>query len=330
MISRPLHRLLAAGLMSMASASAAQTVSDNVVAAAPGRLEGAGDITPVGTGATGVVKTILVKEGDRIKTGQVLVEIDCDLIHAEIREREAQVAAEDINVTRIKAGARDEELAIAISVVRVSEARAEESEKAFQRLLALQEGITSRARILETERDSKMSAAQLLEARQRLRMLQAGARGEDIAEAEAKKGLATASLDHARKRLDQCTVRSRSDGTVLSTSVTPGQYVAATTPSPLLRVVDDRVMRVRAEVDELDLGKVCIGQAAKVTADGFKGISLTGKVTQMSPSMGRRTILSGDPAEKADRDVREVVVTLDSTESRWPIGLRMLVFFMKC
>jgi len=330
MISRVSCGLLAVGLGAMAPTLAAETIPDNVVAAAPGRLEGAGDITPIGTGATGIVKKVLVKEGDWVKAGQVLVEIDCDLIQAEIREREAQVVAEDVNVTRTKAGARDEELAIAISVVRVSEARAGESEKALQRLLALQEGIASRARILEAERDSKMAAAQLLEARQRLRMLQAGARGEDIAEAEAKKALAVAALDHARKRLEQCTVRSRAEGTVLSTSVTPGQYVAATAPSPLLKMVDDRVMRVRAEVDELDLGRVCIGQSAKVTADGFKGISLTGTVTQMSPSMGRRTILSGDPAEKADRDVREVVVTLDSTEARWPIGLRMLVFFMKC
>jgi HlyD family secretion protein len=323
-------RSLLIGLLTIVSAQAADPIDGDIVAAAQGRLEGAADIVPLGTAATGVVKAILVKEGDRVAKGQVVVEIDCDLIKAEIREREAQVATEDIGITRLKAGARDEELAIAISVVRVSEARAEESEKALQRLQSLQEGIASRARILEAERDSKMAAAQLLESRQRLRMLQAGVRGEDLAEAEAKKVTALAALDHVKKRLEQCTVRAPGDGVVLTTNVTAGQYISATTPVPLLRMVDVRVLRVRAEVDEQDVAKICLGQTARVTADGFKGITSTGKVTQMNPGMGRRTILSGDPTEKADRDVREVLVTLDSTESRWPVGLRMLVFFSKC
>jgi HlyD family secretion protein len=221
-------------------------------------------------------------------------------------------------------------LAIAISVLRVAEARADEADKAFQRVSSLQEGVVTKARLQEAERDSKMAAAQVLEARQRLRMLQAGARGEDIIEAEAKKAVAAAGLDTARARLDQCTVRSPLAGTVLSTAVTPGQYISATMASPLLKMVDDSILRVRAEVDEHDLQKICVGQRAILTADGFRGVSLSAKVTQINPGMGRRTVLSGDPAEKSDRDVRETLLTLDPSETRWPIGLRVVAFFLKC
>jgi multidrug efflux pump subunit AcrA (membrane-fusion protein) len=139
-----------------------------------------------------------------------------------------------------------------------------------------------------------------------------------------------AGVDQARARLDQCTVRALSDGIVLTTNVTPGQYISAVTPQLLLRMVDDTVLRVRAEVDERDLRKICLGQRAKVTADGYKGDTLTAMVSQINPGMGRRTILTGERGERADRDVREILLTLDSTSARWPIGLRVLVFLLDC
>lgn len=302
----------------------------DIIASAPGRVEGANDVMPIGTAATGVIREVLVKEGDHVSKGQALVLFDCRVIEAEIKQREAEAAAADLNLTRLKSGARDEDVAIAMASVTVSEARADEAERAFQRIRSLPEGIASRARIQETERDSKMAAAQLLEARGRLQLLQAGARGEDIVEAEAKTAAAHAGVEQARARLDQCTVRALVDGRILTTNATPGQYISSASPTLLLRMVDDSVLRVRAEVDERDLQKVCLDQRANVTADGYRGESLPAKVTQINPGMGRRTILTGERTERADRDVRELLLTLEAGETRWPIGLRVLVFFLKC
>jgi multidrug resistance efflux pump len=330
MITRWLKSVLVIGILVSPPVSAKEPDDADVVASAPGRIEGASDVMSIGTGATGVIDKVLITEGDRVTKGQALVQISCKAIEAELRQREAEAAASDVALVRLKAGARDEEVAIQVAVVGVSEARATEAKNTFDRLTSLPDGVTSRAKLLESERDSKMAAAELLEARGRLRMLQAGARGEDIAEAEAKNASAAAAVDQSRARLDQCTVRAPVDGTVLTTNATPGQFVAATSASILLKMVDDRVQRVRAEVDERDLQKVCVGQHAKVAADGFKGVSLSGTVTLIDPGMGRRTVLSGDRGEKADRDVRELLVTLESEEIRWPIGLRVLVFFSKC
>jgi HlyD family secretion protein len=330
MIAQWLHGVVVMGILTGTPIVAKEAGQDDIIASAPGRVEGANDVMPIGTAATGVIREVLVKEGDHVTKGQVLVQFDCRGIEAEVRQREAEVTAADLALTKLQSGARDEDVAIAMSAVTVSEARADEAEKAFQRLKSLQEGIASRARIQETERDTKMAAAQLLEARERLRLLQAGARGEDIIEAEAKKAAAQAAVDQARARLDQCTVRALVNGIILTTNATPGQYISSTAPALLLRMVDDSILRVRAEVDERDLQKVCLGQRAQVTADGFKGASLPAKVTQINPGMGRRTILTGERTERADRDVRELLLTLESGETRWPIGLRVLVFFLKC
>ena len=329
MIARGIYGIFLLALVA-APVSAKEPGQGDVVASAPGRIEGAADVMPIGTAATGVIGELLVKGGDRVTKGQVLVRINCAAIEAEVRQREAEGAAADIAFNRLNAGARDEEVAIAEAAVGVSEARADEAEKAFRRLSTLQEGVAARARVQETERDFKMATAQLLEARQRLRMLQAGARGEDVLEAEARKAAATAAFDQARARLDQCSVRAPVDGTVLMTNATPGQFVTSAAPTVLLTMVDDSALRVRAELDEHDLQKVCDGQRARVTADGFKGVSLAAKVTQINPGMGRRTILTGERAEKSDRDVRELMLMLETGQARWPIGLRVLVLFLKC
>jgi multidrug resistance efflux pump len=329
MIERCLPGILIVALS--ASPIVAEPAKDGVVALAPGRLEGASDVIPVGTAVSGIVAELGVKYGDRVTKGQVLVQIDCKAIRAEVRQREAEAMVADVALSRVKAGARDEETAIAMAVVRVAEARAEEAERTYRRLSTLQEGIASRARILEMERDSKMAAAQLLEARMRLRMMEAGARGEDVIEAEAKKAAAIAAVDQALGRLSNCTIVAPIDGLVLMTNVAPGQFVEASVGAgPLLRMVDDGFFRVRAELDEQDLQKVCLAQRAEVTADGWRGVSLPAKVTQISPNMGRRTILSSDRAEKIDRDIRQVLLTLDTKETPWPIGLRVLVSFLKC
>jgi multidrug resistance efflux pump len=310
---------------------AAQPAKDRFVVSAPGRVGGAGDVIPIGTSVSGIVEELLIKNGDRVTKGQVLVQINCRAIQAEIRQREAEATVADVVLSRVKAGARDEETAIAMAVVRVAEARAEEAERTFRRLSTLQEGIASRARILEMERDSKMTAAQLLEARMRLRMLEAGARGEDVIEAEAKKAAAIAAIDQARARFSNCTIVAPTDGVVLTTNASPGQFVEASVGAgPLLRMVDDRFLRVRAELDEQHLEKVCLNQRAEVTADGFKGVSLSAEVTQVSPGMGRGTNVTADRAEKSDRDIREVLLRLESKETRWPIGLLVSVSFLKC
>jgi HlyD family secretion protein len=328
MTSRLLYAIVVA--LAYASPTLAQEGKSEggVVASAPGRIEGASDVMLIGTAATGIIREVLVKDGDHVKKDQVLVRVNCAAIEAEVRQRKSEVSGYDVALNRIRAGARDEEIAIASAIVKVSEARAEEADQALQRVMALPPGIASQERITETRRDSKVATATLVQDRQRLRMLEAGARGEDVLEAEAKKDSAVSALDGAVARLEQCTVRAPQDGIVLSTIATPGQFVTSTTPSLLVRLVDDSVLRVRAQVDERDLQKVCLSQHAKVTADGFKNISLTGSVTQIDPGMGRRTIITGERTEKADRDVRELLLTLDAGQPRWPIDLRVLVFFL--
>jgi HlyD family secretion protein len=299
--------------------------------AAPGRIEGATEILRVGTAATGVVSEFLVQEGERVVAGQPLARLDCRVVDAELAARAADAAGAKAAYARVKNGPRPGEIEIAEADVRSAMARATEAKAALQRLLDLPDKtITTRAQLLATERDAKASAAQLDGAKARLAMLRAGSRSEDVDEARARLEVAEATLDQALARQDQCTVRAPIGGIVVQTNATVGEMISPSMPAPVLRLVDDSRLKVRAEVDERDLGHLCMGQEAAVTAEGFKESEYPARVERINPGMGRRSILSADPAEKSDRDVLEVVLSLNDEPRALPIGLRVSVLFRSC
>jgi hypothetical protein len=93
-------------------------------------------------------------------------------------------------------------------------------------------------------------------------------------------------------------------------------------------MADISVRRIRAEVDERDVSKVRVGQKVLITSDALQNQQLQGVVGQISDTMGRKKILSGDPSEKADRDVLEAMIDLNG-EIKLPVGMRVTVEFLR-
>jgi len=65
-----------------------------------------------------------------------------------------------------------------------------------------------------------------------------------------------------------------------------------------------------------------------VLADAYPDKKFAGKVSRVGAAMGRKKVRTGDPAEKSDRDVLEVLIDLDETEKHLVVGLRMSVQFL--
>jgi HlyD family secretion protein len=110
----------------------------------------------------------------------------------------------------------------------------------------------------------------------------------EAAEAEARVAAANlssarAGLDRARINLRYAIIQSPIDGIVLDRAVDPGQTVAASLNAPTLFTIagDLRQMRVRAAVDEADIGKVREGQAATFTVDAYPDTVFSGSVEQV-------------------------------------------------
>jgi multidrug resistance efflux pump len=223
---------------------------------------------------------------------------------------------------RVRNGPRPDEIAVGEAAVGFSHARADEAQKAFERALAMQEGFTiTTARKLEAQRDARVTAAHLAEARAKLALLRAGSRREDVMEAEAKRNAAT-----VRARLEQCSIRAPVNGTVLSVLANPGQFLSLAVPAPLLQILPEGTLRVRAEIDQRDLARVCENQPAIVTTEAFPNASIRAEVESISPVLIPRTIA----VPGAGKDVEAVILKMETTNLRLPIGVPVMVRFGPC
>ncbi|MBV8751955.1 MAG: efflux RND transporter periplasmic adaptor subunit [Hyphomicrobiales bacterium] len=318
--------LLAAALCAACNASAQ---IDKPVMTAPGRLE-AGSTMPVGAAVSGVIAEVLVHAGDRVTAGQLLVRISCATLEKELDVRKGFLASAQAAFERAVNGPRPEEIGIGLANVGLAEARSEEAGISLHRATSLLEGVTiSKAQLDQAKRDARMAAALLDEARARLALLKAGSRPEDIAEARARRDMAQAQRDEAVATLDHCTVRAPGDGVVLAVPAAPGQFISTAIPATLVSVIDDRKRFVRAEVDERDVGKACVGQHAAITADAFPGTEIAAVAEALAGELTHRTLRATAPEREGDA-VRAVTLGLAEGAPNWPLGLRVLVKFAAC
>ncbi len=193
----------------------------------------------LGVARSGVVLSILVRDGAHVEKGQILMQLDCRPLEKEIGFRAASQAAAEAAYERVRNGPRPEEIAIGEAGVGVAEARAEEARAALDRASAMPIDVAiTRAQLLVIERDDRIASAQLLDARKKLALLRAGSRAEDIAEALARRDAAAAFLDEGKADLEQCSVRAPAPGSVRVVA-TLGEFVSVFSPTPLVQLTTD-------------------------------------------------------------------------------------------
>ena len=200
----------------------------------------------IGAQVSGRVVSVEVDFNDEVKTGQLLAEIDPELFGAEVSQNNAQLRAAQATIK--SAEARRE--AIRVRVERL------------QRLVG----------------DQVASLAELEEARGELSVAEA-----EVGTAKAQIAQIQARLSSARTTLNYTKIYSPIDGVVINRQVEPGQTVASSFNTPVLFVIaqDLTKMRVVAEIDEADVGKVKEGMTAQITVDAFPEDRFEGTVTQI-------------------------------------------------
>jgi ABC exporter DevB family membrane fusion protein len=305
----------------------ASTISEAVLAA-DGRIEGRSEATEVGPPMTGVVESVGVREGQHVAAGAVLAQIWCADLRAETAA--ASASAESLRQERVRLlhGRRYEERQIAGQQVAVAKADLEEATSRLSRMrLLVEKDEMPRVQYDEVVRQFETAQARWRQAQSAEKLASAGPLEEELARIDQQIRAAENHATSLSEQADRCTVRAPFAGTVLRVHIRAGETVSTVFPRALFTMADTSRLRVRAEVDERDIGKVSIGQAVEIAAAGLAS-GIAGSVTSISPMMGRRTVLSGDPAEKSDRDTLEVVAELKSTAVHPAIGLRVTVRFI--
>ena len=94
-----------------------------------------------------------------------------------------------------------------------------------------------------------------------------------------------------------------------------------------MTIGDKKILRVRVDVDETEIGKVHVGQRSYVTADAFAGQKFWGRVVRVGQQLGRKNVRTDEPTERVDTKILETLVELDKG-AQLPVGLRMDAFIL--
>jgi multidrug resistance efflux pump len=305
-----------------------QRRKDVVAIASPGRIEAKSDSIEVGAAMDGVIQSILVKEGQSVARGQVLAKLDCRELQSALPV--AQAEAESLRQVRerLLRGSREEEREAAAERTAAAKAVLAQASSQAERFRKLAESDEiSRSSYDVARRDSGVAEAEYQRAMRNEELVNAGPLPEEVAKADADLQAAEKRVNLSQEKLGKCVIRAPIDATILRVFLRQGESFALAAPRPVLTMADISGRRVLAEVDERDVGKVHIGQTVTVTSEAYAGQRFTGTVTRLAAIMGRKSVVTGDPADKYDRDILEVTADLEPSATALPVGLRATVQF---
>jgi HlyD family secretion protein len=127
---------------------------------------------------------------------------------------------------------------------------------------------------------------------------------------EGELNVAQAEWRVAQAALEKTQIRAPADGVVLRVDAKAGELSVPSIGPAMLVIGDMSGLRVRAEVNEQDLGRIRVGQSVLVRAGAFRGREFEGKVAAVARVVGPSRINSGDPRKFSVVDVLEVLVDL--------------------
>jgi len=227
--------------------------------------------------ASGIVEKWFADAGDKVKEGQVLVQLDREQIQAAVREARAALAAAEANeraamadVNRAKADAEGPDVPLLY--------------RAYQRAQKMaKEGVVSESALDDAQKAYELAVNKRDVARAQLTVNEA-----KLVQAKAQVQQARATLDRSEEDLRYATITAPITGTVLSRDVEIGDAVSSilvlgSTATLVMTLGDTSQVYVKGKVDEADIGKVYLGQPARIKVESFKDKTFNGKVTKIAP-----------------------------------------------
>ncbi len=232
---------------------------------------------PIGT----TVKRVLVKEGDHVRKGQLLVELDAANARSQAAQAEAQLRASEADASALERGGNQEEVFTTEAQLVKARGDSQTAQRNLDALIKLQEsGAASSGEVSAARSALNAAAAQvkLLEAKQKDRYSR-----PEIARVQAEQTEAQSASAAAQDVLSQLLIRAPFDGEVYSLPVKAGAYV---NPGDLvLEEADLSKVVVRAFVDEPDIARLSPGERIEVTWDAMPGRTWTGTVNGIPASV---------------------------------------------
>ncbi len=247
--------------------------------------------------ASGIVEKLFVDYGDQVKHGQVLAELDKEQILAQVNQTQASLQAAEAaeraaeaDLERAKFDAEGPD----VPMLKRAYERAQQMAK---------DGVVSASALDDAQKNYELAVN-----KQSLGKANMGSAAAKLKQAQAQVAQAKAQLAEKQEEYRNSTIVAPIDGTVLSRDVEVGDAVSSilvlgSSATLVMTLGDTHEVYVKGKVDESDIGKVYMGQPARIKVESYKDRTFSGKVTKISP-MG---------VEKDNVTTFEVRVSIDNS-----------------
>ncbi|MBI5549681.1 MAG: efflux RND transporter periplasmic adaptor subunit [Deltaproteobacteria bacterium] len=239
----------------------------------------------VGARISGRVERLLANVGDRVEKGAAIAHLDDRDLRARLARAQADLAAARAQLALVKRGARPEEIADAEAVVAQARAEAELAAVQERRVAPLTErGYTGQEELDRAHRDLAVARARAASADSKLALVRKRFLPEDVALALARVGQSEAAVAEAQATVSFATIEAPISGVIAQVATQEGETVSAGLNAPtFVTIIDLDRLEVAAYVDEVDVGRVKVGQKAAFSVDSFPEVEFTGRVTAIYP-----------------------------------------------
>ncbi|MDZ4760985.1 MAG: HlyD family efflux transporter periplasmic adaptor subunit [Alphaproteobacteria bacterium] len=270
--------------------AAAAAVETPYAAIASGKVDIEGGLVDVAARAPGIVKDVLVQEGDKVVKDQILARQD---------DADARLSR-----NRVAAQLNQAEAQLPILEVQIQAASREQAR--LERLVA-------ETAVSQQVYEQAMDVTRQMEAQ--------------VAAQRSSVMLARAQLAEANYQVELYVVRAPADGRIVRRYANPGSGASTLQVTPLFQLQPDTQRIVRAELEERSLSLVSAGQKVEIVPESDQTATYPGSVIRIAEVMGSRKLKSDDPSERTDERVVEVVIDAESAPVL--VGQRVFVKFLK-
>jgi len=295
---------------------------------AVGRIEAATPEIKLRGRLRGRVTEIMVREGQKVAVGDILLRIDDRQYRQEMLLAAAELELAKAGLERLVNGAHPRQRSEAAAMYRAKLAEHERARLSWQRIsMLIQDEAVSRQKADDQRTLLDALTAEVDAAKARMERLESPAREDEVKMDEARVKAAQAKLELAKVRLQWTELRAPSPGQILKLDAEPGELIGPDSLLPTVVMADTSRFYVRAFVEELDAPRVRLGMPATIHADGLPDREFKGRVVRLSPKMGRKELWSDQPTERYDTKTREIWIELDGNDP-WVVGLRLDVMLV--
>lgn len=252
----------------------------------PNTLSASGTIESVNvtisSKSSGTVTKLNFNEGDRVKKGDLLVEISHDLLDIQLRQSEAGVELANAQLKLLRSGARREDIKQSEELVRQAKINLELALKDKTRAEELyRQDATTKKLYDDALGRYDLTLAQFNSAKENLAKVKTIVRPEEIEQAQANLKKAVSMVDMLKQNIEDCRIYAPVDGFVSRKFIEEGEN--AVIGGSLLRISNLETVNLVIYIPETDLAKVKLGGTADIKIDAFKDKNYTGKITFISP-----------------------------------------------